>query len=192
MNKQVLLCGLFFSFLSVVGCASPGVSRTPLDLWEHRSFDDIGIAVDIPSAALMVRTLGVEKWEEGVIDSCDLKFYLHMLRSSGFADSFFFIHFDFMRLTSDQYQDFREGKHSETNYGIWGKHHSQEYTNVTFFAWDDFNYGNIYGWRRDYRADNGDVVVAGVSYMPLVDWDDEMRAADSNAVVRILNSVVVD
>jgi len=57
---------------------------------------------------------------------------------------------------------------------------------------NDFNHGDIYGWRRDYRADNGDVIVAGVSYMPLVYWNEEMRAADSNAVERILNSVVVE
>lgn len=193
MENRIFLMIFATCCLRLSGCVSRGMHRTELENWQTRTFDDIGITLELPRKSLLVSTYGVERWEKGKIEGCQLKFYWHMYGYGQLlTEPDYFAQWSFMRLTASQYQSFREGKHSLTGYWIWKDHHSQEYTNATFFAWEDFNHGNIYGWRRDYRANNGDVVVAGVSYMPLADWNDEIRAADSNAIVRVLNSVVID
>ena len=179
--------------LMLSGCVSRGMHRTSLEKWKTRTFDDIGITLEMPQKSLMIDVMGVEKWRQGIIDSCALRFCWHMYGSGKLLlEPRYFCEFYFMRFNAAQYRMFCEGKHFETYYGIWKDHHVKEYTNTTYFPWRDTNYGDICGWRRDYRANNGDVVVAGVSYIPFADWNDEIRAADSNAIVRVLNSVVID
>ncbi len=196
MNKQIpLMILLAVGFLAATGCLSQGMHRTSLEKWKIKNFDNIGITLEMPKKSLLVKVYdpGVENWKNGLSDSCSLSFEWHMYYSGHLlADAYHSAQFMLMRMTASQYESFRNGTHFWSGYWIWKDYHSQEYTQATHFEWTDNNYGDMYGWRRDYHAPNGDVVVAGVAYHPMGEWDNETRAADSNAIKRVLNSVVID
>ena len=97
--------------------------------------------------------------------------------------------FGFERLSSEQYQSFRQGKQFLSQYWIWRDHHEAEYTNVTTFIWRDLG-RDVQGWRRDYPCGNGDVIVAGVEYIPHPE-NERFKTDDMAAIERILNSVRV-
>jgi hypothetical protein len=191
MMKQLLLSVVFVVCgVMGAGCLAVGLTRTSIDEWEECELDDIGIRLSLPENAILVDTVGVERWKEDGVGWRTLKFYLHTWGSGRpMAEPIYLVHFRFERLDAKQYAAFRNGTHSLAFYWIWKEHHTQEYTKATRFAWRDLN-RDVVGWRRDYRAANGDVVVAGVEYIPL-DLDDGTVAVDLAAIERVLNSVVV-
>jgi hypothetical protein len=167
------------------------LTRTSLDVWHEREFEDIGIRISLPKEALLVETVGVEKWKAGGSGWRTLTFYFHTWGTGkAMVEPLYLVHFRFERLDARQYADFRKGSQSLAFYWIWKDHHTEEYTNATHFLWDDLG-RRVHGWRQDYRAANGDVVVAGVEYIPL-DFDSEAVTMDSNAIERVLSSVVLD
>jgi hypothetical protein len=189
-NKVLLV--VIVSYCAVVsGCVGMGLTRTSLDVWHDRQFKDIGISLNLPKDSLLVDTVGVEKWKTDGSGWRTLKFYFHSWGGGKpIVEPLYLVQFRFERLDAKQYAAFREGTQSLAFYWIWKDHHTQEYTNITHFVWRDLG-RNVNGWRRDYRAANGDVVVSGVEYIPL-DLDDKTMAVDSNAIERVLRSVVVD
>jgi hypothetical protein len=190
-SKLLVFVALVACGCSGSGCVASGVTRISFDEWHEREFEDIGIRLSLPKDTLLVDTLGVKKWKSDGAGWRTLKFCFHTWASGKpMAEPLYLVHFRFERLDARQYAAFRKGTHSLAYYWIWKDYHTQEYTNAACFAWRDLN-RDVVGWRRDYHAENGDVVVAGVEYIPL-DFDDQTIASDSNAIVRVLSSFVID
>jgi hypothetical protein len=190
-SKLLIVVALVICCASGSGCVAAGVTRISFDEWHEREFKDIGISLSLPREALLVDTLGVKKWKTDGTGWRTLKFYFHTWASGKpMAEPLYLVHFRFERLDARQYAAFRKGAHALSYYWVWKDNHTQEYTNAACFAWRDLN-RDVVGWRQNYHAANGDVVVAGVEYIPL-DFDNKAMIVDSNAIARVLGSVVVD
>lgn len=191
MTNKLLILVLASCCAMGFACVTAGLTRTSFDVWHQCQFNDIGISLSLPKKALLVDTVGVENWKTNGSGWRTLKFYFHTWGAGKpMAEPLYLVHFRFERLNAKQYVAFREGTHSLAFYWIWKDHHQQAYNKATHFIWRDLG-RNVQGWRRDYRAANGDVVIAGVEYIPL-DFDDQTIAVDSNAIERVLSSVVID
>ena len=83
--------------------------------------------------------------------------------------------------------NFDLARHSLSYYWIWKDHHEAAYTNTVTFTWRDLG-RDVQGWRRDYPCSNGDVIVAGVEYIPYP-GNEAFRTNDIHAIERILDSV---
>lgn len=190
MIKQI--CALMVLGIGCIfhsACATNKVSRTSLENWETRTFGDIGVTLSLPQKSQFAETIGVEKWKKEGVGWRTLRFYWHpQSRGQLMAEPLFRVQFYFHRFDADQYAAFRKGSLSLSYYWIWKDHHSQDYTNSTYFVWKDLGQ-DVMGWRRDYRAADGDVLVAGVEYMPF-GFNDSTVSIDSNAVERVLASIV--
>jgi len=188
MMNQKARYSLSIMLLSLCGCTfAVGLKRTDIDKWSTRKFDDLGIAVEMPRKAALVEVLGRRRVENP--DSwMTLSFNLHSVSSGRFlAEPLYLAQFSFERLSKEQYQSFRKGKQFLSYYWIWKDHHKSEYTNFEIFVWRDLG-RDVQGWRRDYPCSNGDVIVAGVEYIPYAE-NEPFRTSDLEAIERVLNSV---
>lgn len=169
------------------GCLSRRLTRVPLEDWAVREFPSMGFSLDIPRESLLVDTTGVKKWERDGTGWRTLSFYLHYVATRQFlAEPLYLTNFSFERLNAEQYRGFTNGTHSLSYYWVWQKNHDHEYTSIVQFVTTNAN-GKVLGWRRNYPCRNGDVVVAGVEYIPAF-VNGGQRQADIKAVGRVLNS----
>ena len=191
-EKIILVFLLIMCSGLMVACVSKGIKRTSFKKWEKYEISDMGATIILPKKTLLKTTFS-KQWKENPIKGWrTFRFCLHLYGNGHFlCEPYYFTEFSIERLSKNQYQDFEKGSLSIAKYGIYKKHHSEKYIQLKHFMWKDINRGMIYGWRKNYFVENGDVIVVSASYTPFSDWSDEIRVADSNAIERILNSIKI-
>lgn len=190
---------LLASMLVANGCSSPkpGLQRTQFERWERREIREVGISFEVPQHEKWAGP-SIGGWYEPDDDPKIIVISMHYLHPSTLDDSLALIRFAVYRLTPEMFASYEKGQA--------GNRIKEDYFDAGSFlgyqsalkterlAYPRFKGAEFLCFRKDYKAPNGDVILAGAEIFPALlkpPYPESQQAEDRKAVERILNSIQV-
>ena len=188
-----IVTGIFVTILAffVNGCAGTKTFvRTSFDRWERFEVKEMNLSVELPRGAKKP-SIG------GYFDDPTNKVFIikmHWIYPSGFlADPMSTINLSVNRLSASAFKTHTEGRYPLVIGREYAREDFPSFTTDLMSKTLPYIYGtSTLLYRKDYKAPNGDVVLAGAEMMPcLLQSSYPYLEQDKAAVERILNSIQV-
>jgi hypothetical protein len=180
-------------------CAPKGFNRTPFKNWSYKEFHNLGFKVELPEKTQKVASRYYEKVYESESFQSEtggklVYIWMHPIwHGSWFTEPFYILKFDFIRLSKEKFEVFKQGKHYLSGHFKYDPNYKEFVSEVRKIQ-IDAPYANPPGtylkFRKDVIMTNGDVVIIGAELLTSYsDYTSEMQTEDIPAILRILNSV---
>lgn len=192
------LCVLWL-VLGLCGCLAPkpGLERTQFEKWERKDIAEVGISFDVPQRhGWAGPEVGGWYWKDD--NPKQVVIAMHYRHPAEYDESRPLIRLSLYRLSPDQFAKYEKG---ETGGIVTREYYNLEpftkYTpemRVAKLAYPSRAGAEYLCFRKDYKAPNGDVVLAGAEIYPELlrpPYPEEWQAEDRKAVERVLNSIKV-
>ena len=194
-TREVLL--LTGTLLVANGCISPkpGLQRTQFEKWEHREISEVGISFEVPQHKQWAGP-SVGGWYEPNDNPKIVVMSMHYLHPATIGDSLALIRVAIYRLKPEMFASYEKGqagdKVKEEFFKLGSFLGYQSSLKVERLAYPRFQGAEFLCFRKDYKAANGDVILAGAEIFPALlkpPYPESQQADDRKAVERILNSI---
>jgi hypothetical protein len=193
---KIILAG---TLLVSSGCFSPkpGLERTQFDKWERKAIPEVGITFELPKKKGWA---GPQVWGYGEKQGYPSKgvVMMHYLHPEVYDESTPLIRMSIYRLSPALFAAYEQGAAGDKivneyfKLGSLSKFATE--MRMERLAYPRFKDAEFLCFRKDYKAPNGDVILAGAEIFPALlkpPYTESQQAEDRKAVERILNSIHV-
>jgi hypothetical protein len=196
---KLIVLAMLAPLLFAAGCFSPrpGLERTQFQKWERKQIPEAGLSFEVPRKSGWAGPQ-VGGWYREDDHPKIVLIDMHYRHPSSWGESWPLIRLTIYRFTARRFDAYERG--------LAGRMRVEEYFNagslskfstdlrVERIAYPRFENSEYLCFRKDYKAPNGDVILAGAEILPGLlkpSYPAAYQAEDRQAVERILNSIQV-